>query len=65
MEEESAMSYFAEEVGMCIQRTKSNGILLKRDIAFTIDLVLAIVSVSRAPYRISSPQLRELQLKLE
>jgi len=37
----------------------------KRDIYFTIDLVPGVVPTSKSPYRMSTPQLKELQMQLE
>jgi hypothetical protein len=37
----------------------------KRDIDISIDLVLGVSPVSNNPYRMSTPQLKELQMQLE
>jgi hypothetical protein len=37
----------------------------KRDIEFSINLVLGEASVSKTPYRMSTPELKEFQMKLE
>jgi hypothetical protein len=41
------------------------GLPLRRDIDFLIELALGVVPVSRAPYRISTPELFELKLQLK
>jgi hypothetical protein len=41
------------------------GLALKRDIDFSINLMLGATPVSKAPYRMSMPDLKELQLQLE
>ena len=41
------------------------GLPPKRDIYFTIDLVLGVASVSKMPYRMSTPKLLELKMKLQ
>ena len=41
------------------------GLPPKRDIDFCIDLVLRSTLVSRAPYRMGTPELKELQMQLE
>jgi hypothetical protein len=38
---------------------------LKRDINFSIILMLGAAPVSKAPYRMSTPKLKKLQLELE
>jgi hypothetical protein len=38
---------------------------LKRDIDFSINLMPRAALVSKAPYRMSTPELKELQLQLE
>jgi hypothetical protein len=38
------------------------GLPLKRDINFSINLMPAAALVSKAPYRMSTPELKELQL---
>jgi hypothetical protein len=38
------------------------GLPLKRDIGFSINLMLGAAPVSKAPYRMSTPELKELQL---
>jgi hypothetical protein len=38
---------------------------LKRDIDFNINLMPGAAPVSKAPYRMSTPELKELQLQLE
>jgi hypothetical protein len=37
----------------------------KRDINFLIDLVLGCVPMSKTPYKLGSPKLKELQMQLE
>jgi hypothetical protein len=37
----------------------------KRDIDFSIDLVLGAAQVSKTPYRMSTPELKELEMQLE
>ena len=37
----------------------------KREIDFTIDLVLGATPISRAPYRMSTPELMELKMQLQ
>jgi len=41
------------------------GLQPKRDIDFSTDLVLGVSPVSKPPYRMSTPELKELQMKLE
>jgi hypothetical protein len=41
------------------------GLPPKRDIDFSINLMPGAASVSKAPYRMSKPKLKELQLQLE
>jgi hypothetical protein len=41
------------------------GFLPRREIDFSIDLVLGTVSVSKTPYRMSTTELKELQMELE
>jgi hypothetical protein len=41
------------------------GLPLKRDIYFSINLMLGATPVSKAPYRMSTPELKELQLQLK
>jgi hypothetical protein len=41
------------------------GLPLKRDINFSINLMPGAGPMSKAPYRISTPELKELQLRLE
>jgi hypothetical protein len=41
------------------------GLPPKRDIDFSINLMLGAAPVSKAPYRMSTPELKELQLQLE
>lgn len=41
------------------------GLLPKRDIDFTIELVPGAAPVSRAPYRMSVPELTELKMQLQ
>jgi hypothetical protein len=41
------------------------GLPLRRDIDFSIELVPGAVPVSRAPYRMSTPELVELKLQLK
>jgi hypothetical protein len=41
------------------------GLPLKRDIDFSINLIPGAVPVLKAPYRMSMPKLKELQLQLE
>jgi len=38
------------------------GLPPKRDIDFSIDLVLGVVSVSKTSYRMGTPKLKELQI---
>jgi hypothetical protein len=38
---------------------------LKRDIDFSVNLILGATPVSKAPYRMSTPELKELQFHLE
>ena len=40
------------------------GLPPKRDIEFTINLVLGVALVSKAPYRMSTPKLEELKMQL-
>jgi hypothetical protein len=37
----------------------------RRDIDFSINLIPGVAPVSKAPYRMSTPELKELQLQLE
>ena len=37
----------------------------KRDIDFSIDLVLGSIPISKTPYRMGTPELKELQIQLE
>jgi hypothetical protein len=37
----------------------------KRDIDFSIDLLPSVTSVSKTPYRMGKPKLKELQMQLE
>jgi hypothetical protein len=37
----------------------------KRDIDFSIDLVLGSTPVSKDPYKMGTPELKELQIQLE
>ena len=37
----------------------------RREIDFSIDLVLRVAPVSKTPYRMSTPELKELQMQLE
>jgi hypothetical protein len=37
----------------------------KRDINFFIDLVLGVVPMSKTPYKLGTPKLKELQMQLE
>ena len=41
------------------------GITPKRDIDFTIELVPGTAPVSRAPYRMSTPEMLELEMQLQ
>jgi hypothetical protein len=41
------------------------GLPLRRDIDFSINLMLGTTQVSKAPYRMSTPELKELQLQLK
>eukprot|EP00253_Pinus_taeda_P010862 PITA_10862 len=41
------------------------GLPPKRDVDFTIELILGVVPVSRAPYRMSVPELTELKMQLQ
>jgi hypothetical protein len=41
------------------------GLPLKRDLDFSINLIPGAALVSKAPYRMSTPELKELQLQLE
>ena len=41
------------------------GLLPKRDIDFTIELVPGVAPVSRAPYRMTMPELMELKMQLQ
>ena len=41
------------------------GIPPKRDIGFSIDLVSGTIPSSKVPYRMSTPELKELQMQLE
>jgi hypothetical protein len=41
------------------------GLPPKRDIDFSIDLVLGAPLVSKTPYRMGTPELKELQMQLE
>jgi hypothetical protein len=37
----------------------------KRDIKFSINLMLVVSPVSKTPYRMNTPELKELQMQLE
>jgi len=39
-----------------------SGLLPKRDIDFSIDLVPSSVPISKTPYRMGTPELKELQI---
>jgi hypothetical protein len=39
--------------------------LPKRDINFSIDLMLGVAPISKTPYRMNTPELKELQMQLE
>jgi hypothetical protein len=41
------------------------GLPPKRDIDFSVNLIPGAAPVSKAPYRMSTPELKELQLQLE
>jgi len=41
------------------------GITPKRDIYFTIDLMLGVAPMSITPYKMGTPKLKELQMQLE
>jgi hypothetical protein len=41
------------------------GLPPKRDIDFSINLMLGVAPISKTPYRMSTPKLKELQMKLE
>jgi hypothetical protein len=41
------------------------GLPLKRDIDFSVNLMPGVAPVSKAPYRMSTPELKELQMQLE
>jgi hypothetical protein len=41
------------------------GLPPKRDIDFSINFMLGAAPISKAPYRMSTPELKELQLQLE
>ena len=41
------------------------GLPLKRDIYFSIDLIRGATPVSKTPYRMSVPELKELKIQLE
>ena len=41
------------------------GILSKRDIYFTIELVLGAAPVSKTPYRMTTPEMLELKMQLQ
>ena len=41
------------------------GLPLERDIDFTIELVLGAAPVSKTPYRMSTPEMLELKMKLQ
>jgi hypothetical protein len=41
------------------------GLPPRRDIDFSINLMPGVAPVSKAPYRMSTPELKELQLQLE
>jgi hypothetical protein len=41
------------------------GLPPRRDIDFSIDLMLGVAQVSETPYRMSTPELKELQMQLE
>jgi hypothetical protein len=41
------------------------GLPPKRDIDFSINLILGEAPVSKTPYRMSTPELKELQMQLE
>ena len=40
------------------------GLPPKRDIRFSINLMLGAALISKTPYRISTPELKELQMKI-
>ena len=40
------------------------GLLPKRDIDFTIELVSRVAPVSKTPYRMSTPEMLELKMQL-
>jgi hypothetical protein len=42
-----------------------SGLPPKRDIDFSINLMLGAVPISKTPYRMSTPKLKELQMQLE
>ena len=41
------------------------GLPPKRDIDFTIELVSGVASVSKIPYRMSTPEMLELKMQLQ
>jgi hypothetical protein len=41
------------------------GLPPRRDIDFSINLMLGVAPVSKTPYRMSTPKLKELQMQLE
>jgi hypothetical protein len=41
------------------------GFPLKREIYYSIDLVPGASSISKTPYRMSTPELKEFQMQLE
>jgi hypothetical protein len=41
------------------------GIPLERELEFTIDLKLGLEPITRTPYRMSTPELQELKMKLK
>ena len=41
------------------------GLPPKRDINFTIELVLGVAPVSKTPYRMSTPEMLELKMQLQ
>jgi hypothetical protein len=59
MEDHSVLKYF-EDVFKEIPRLPP-----KRDIDFSINLMPGAAPVSKTPYRMSTPELKELQMQLE
>ena len=59
MEDHSVMKYFGDVF------KEIPGLPPKRDIDFSINLILVAVPVSKTPYRMSTPNMKELKMHLE